>query len=178
DRDRRPLCREGSRRWLSDHRSRKSGSSRAAVVGMPHLPDQRCRRDPACDAREPLMDLLGPLFRREAGRLLAIMTRAFRVHNIALAEDVVQEALCRALEVWKLRGVPENPSAWLITTAKNCALDTLRRAETARNFAPELARLLEQRRTLPTAVEELLDRSAINDDQLRMMFSCCNPALS
>ena len=58
------------------------------------------------------------LFRREAGRMVATLTRIFGVHNLALAEDVVQDAFCRALEVWKFRGVPENPSAWLMATAK------------------------------------------------------------
>jgi predicted RNA polymerase sigma factor len=54
-------------------------------------------------------------------------TRIFGVHNLALAEDVVQDAFCRALEVWAFRGVPENPSAWLMAAAKNRALDVLRR---------------------------------------------------
>jgi predicted RNA polymerase sigma factor len=61
------------------------------------------------------------LFRREAGRLVATLTRIFGVRNLALAEDVVQDAFCRALEVWKFRGVPENPSAWLMATAKHRA---------------------------------------------------------
>jgi DNA-directed RNA polymerase specialized sigma24 family protein len=65
------------------------------------------------------------------------------VHNLALAEDVVQDAFCRALEVWKFRGVPENPSARLLATAKNRALDVLRRQRTAHTFAPELGRLLD-----------------------------------
>jgi predicted RNA polymerase sigma factor len=58
------------------------------------------------------------LFRREAGRLVATLTRIFGVHNLALAEDVVQDAFCRALEVWKFRGMPENPSAWLMAHRK------------------------------------------------------------
>ena len=58
------------------------------------------------------------LFRHEAGRLVAALTRVFGVHNLALAEDVVQDALCRALEVWKFRGTPADPSAWLLATAK------------------------------------------------------------
>src|SRR6516164_8190613 len=118
------------------------------------------------------------LFRREAGRMVATLTRVFGVHNLALAEDVVQEAFCRALEVWKFRGVPENPSAWLMATAKNRALDVLRRERTARTFAPELGRLLESEWTLAPVVEELFAANAIKDDQLRMMFSCCHPRLS
>src|ERR1700733_10501909 len=100
------------------------------------------------------MELAEHLFRHEAGRLVAALTRVFGVHNLALAEDVVQDALCRALEVWKLRGMPENPSAWLMATAKNQALDVLRRERTARTFAPELGRLLETEWTLAPAVEE------------------------
>jgi RNA polymerase sigma factor (sigma-70 family) len=117
------------------------------------------------------------LFRREAGRMVAALTRLFGVHNLALAEDVVQDAFVRALEVWKLRGVPENPSAWLMATAKNRALDILRRERTARTYAPELGRLLESEWTLTPAVAEAFGESAIRDDQLRMMFSCCHPQL-
>jgi RNA polymerase sigma-70 factor (ECF subfamily) len=118
------------------------------------------------------------LFRREAGRMVATLTRIFGVHNLALAEDVVQDAFCRALEVWKFRGVPENPSAWLMTTAKHRALDVLRRERTASTFAPELGRLLESEWTLVPVVEELFAAHAIKDDQLRMMFSCCQPRLT
>jgi len=59
--------------------------------------------------------------------MVAALTRVFGVHNLALAEDVVQDTFYRALEVWKFRGVSENPSAWLMASAKNRALDVLRR---------------------------------------------------
>jgi RNA polymerase sigma factor (sigma-70 family) len=117
------------------------------------------------------------LFRREAGRMISALTRVFGVHNLALAEDVVQDALCRALETWSLRGVPDNPSAWLMTTARNRALDVLRRERTARTFAPELGRLLESEWTLAPTLASLFEPEAIKDDQLRMMFSCCQPRL-
>jgi RNA polymerase sigma-70 factor (ECF subfamily) len=117
------------------------------------------------------------LFRREAGRMVATLTRIFGVHNLALAEDVVQDAFCRAVEVWKFHGVPENPSAWLMATAKNRALDVLRRQRTARTFAPELGRLLHSEWTVAPVVEELFGPKEIKDDQLRMMFSCCHPRL-
>ena len=124
------------------------------------------------------MELSEHLFRHEAGRMVATLTRIFGVHNLGLAEDVVQEAFCRALEVWKFRGVPENPAAWLMTTAKNRALDVLRRERTARTFAPELTRQLESEWTLAPTVEEEFGPIAVKDDELRMMFSCCNPHLS
>jgi RNA polymerase sigma-70 factor (ECF subfamily) len=110
--------------------------------------------------------------------MVATLTRIFGVQNLALAEDVVQDAFCRALEVWKFRGLPENPSAWLMATAKNRALDVLRRERTARTFAPELGRLLESEWTLAPTVEEQFTESAIKDDLLRMIFSCCHPRLS
>jgi hypothetical protein len=64
--------------------------------------------------------------------MVAVLTRLFGVHNLALAEDVVQDAFCRALEGWSFRGVPGNPAAWLMAAAKNRALDALRRERTAR----------------------------------------------
>src|SRR5258707_3766570 len=118
------------------------------------------------------MELSEHLFRREAGRMVAALTRIYGIHNLALAEDVVQAAFCRALEVWKFCGVPENPSAWLMASAKNRALDVLRRERTARAFAPELGRLLESEWTLAPAIAEQFEPEAIKDDQLRMMFSC------
>jgi RNA polymerase sigma-70 factor (ECF subfamily) len=118
------------------------------------------------------------LFRREAGRMVSALTRIFGIHNLALAEDVVQDTFCRALEVWRIRGMPDNPSAWLMTAARNRALDVLRRQRTAITFAPELGRLLESEWTLAPAVDEILASDAIQDSMLRMMFSCCHPRLS
>src|SRR5262249_21847449 len=134
-------------------------------------------RSAAGNENERVMGLDEHLFRREAGRMIATLTRIFGVHNLALAEDVVQDAFCRAVEVWKFRGVPANPSAWLMATAKNRALDVLRRERTARTFAPELTRLLEGEWTLVPTIEEQFQEHAIKDDLLRMMFSCCHPRL-
>jgi RNA polymerase sigma factor (sigma-70 family) len=124
------------------------------------------------------MELSEHLFRRESARMVAALTRIFGVHNLALAEDVVQDAFCRALEVWRTRGLPDKPSAWLMTAAKNRALDVLRRERTARTFAPEMGRLLESEWTTLPIVEEAFAAPAIKDEQLRMMFSCCHPRLS
>ena len=121
------------------------------------------------------VDVSEHLFRRESGRLVSALTRIFGVHNLALAEDVVQDAFCRALEVWKVRGVPDNPSGWLMAVARNRALDIVRRQRTARTFAPELTRVLESEWTLASTVEEAFATATIRDEQLRMMFSCCDP---
>jgi RNA polymerase sigma factor (sigma-70 family) len=104
--------------------------------------------------------------------------RPFGVHNLAFVEDVVQDAFCRALEAWSFRGVPENPSAWLMSVAKNRTLDILRREKTATTYEPELSRFLQSEWTLASAVDERFTDDAIHDDQLRMMFSCCHPRLS
>src|SRR4029077_9635484 len=117
------------------------------------------------------------LFRLESGRMVAALTRIFGVHNLALAEDVVQDAFCRALEVWKARGLPENPSAWLMMTAKHRALDIIRRQRTARVFAPEITRQLEADWAVTPLVGEAFAAPRGRDEQLRMMFSCCHPRL-
>jgi RNA polymerase sigma-70 factor (ECF subfamily) len=123
------------------------------------------------------VELSEHLFRREAGRITATLTRIFGFHNLELAEDVVQDAFCRAMELWKFEGVPENPAAWLMTTAKNRALDVLRRERTARTFAPEVGRYIESEWTLVPRLQELFSEHEIQDDLLRMMFSCCHPQL-
>ena len=124
------------------------------------------------------MDIEDHFFRHEFGRIVATLTRLFGVGNLALAEDVAQDAFCRAMETWKLRGLPKNPSAWLMATARNRALDVLRRERTAIVSEPELTRFLESEWTLVPTVEEAFSAYAVNDSQLRMMFSCCHPHLS
>ena len=110
--------------------------------------------------------------------MVAALTRIFGMHNLGLAEDVVQDAFCRALEVWKLRGVPDNPAAWLMQAAKNRAIDVLRRERKLLDVAPELERAHESEWTLVPTIEEYFRPSVLKDDQLRLMFSCCDPRLS
>ncbi len=124
------------------------------------------------------MEVSEHLFRHESGRLVAALTRIFGVHNLPLAEDVVQDAFCRALEVWKVKGIPENPAAWLMAVAKHRALDIVRRQQTARTFAPDVSRMLQSEWTLVPAIEHAFAMSTIRDEQLRMMFSCCDPRLA
>ena len=108
---------------------------------------------------------------------MASLTRIFGVHNLALAEDVAQEAFCRALEVWSLRGVPDNPQAWLTATAKNRALDVIRRQRTAACNATELKWMLRNEQEAEPDIEKLFQPDALQDDLLRMMFACCDPRL-
>ena len=86
--------------------------------------------------------LLDHLFRHEAGRLTAAVTRVLGLHNLGLAEDVVHDAFIAALESWKLRGVPDNPAAWLAGAARNRAIDLIRREKTRLRFAPDLGERL------------------------------------
>ena len=67
------------------------------------------------------------LFRHESAKMVAILTRIFGIDHLTLAEDVVQEALARALQVWPFHGVPDNPSAWIMRASRNLALDVVRR---------------------------------------------------
>jgi RNA polymerase sigma factor (sigma-70 family) len=131
--------------------------------------------DSAAETRSP--QLVENLFRHESGRMLAALLRILGLHNFDLAEDVVQDTLVRALETWRFR-VPANPGAWLMLTARNGALDVVRRERSARRFAPELSHLLDSEWTLVGTLDELFLDSEIRDDQLRMMFSCCHPRLA
>ena len=115
------------------------------------------------------------LFRKEGARLVATLTSHFGTHHLQLAEDVVQEALVRALQTWPYRGVPDNPAAWLTQTAKNLALDQLRREQRWNRKQEDIAG--EHERWLSTSgTEERHDTFA--DDTLRMMFVCFHPQLS
>jgi RNA polymerase sigma-70 factor (ECF subfamily) len=120
---------------------------------------------------------VGPFSRREAARLVAVLTRVFGIENLSLAEDVVQETLASAFEAWSYTGVPEHYSALLTTAAKNRAIDVFRRERTARKFAPELSRFVESEWSLGPAVDEMFAGEALGDDELRMMFTCCHPRL-
>ena len=91
-----------------------------------------------------------------------------------LAEDAVQEAFVQALQVWPSRGIPDNPGAWITTTARNRAIDRLRRERTLREKTETLTRLAE----LERLGGDETDMSGIPDDRLRLIFTCCHPALA
>lgn len=116
------------------------------------------------------------LFRQEAGKLIAYLTKVFGFAQLALAEDVVQDALCRALELWPAQGIPTNPSAWLMHVARNRAIDRVRRDRRFQHLAVELLQRLHVHEDLPE--NSLAFTQEIQDDQLRMMFACCHPDLS
>ncbi len=120
-------------------------------------------------------ELTEDLFRQEGARLVATLTAHLGTNQLLLAEDVVQEALVRALQTWPYRGIPDNPAAWLTQTAKNLALDHLRRQRRWNEKQPSIA--AEHERWFSTPFnEEKHDTFA--DDTLRMMFVCFHPQLS
>jgi RNA polymerase sigma-70 factor (ECF subfamily) len=124
---------------------------------------------------EPVAPLVEHFFRHEAGRLVAVLTRFFGFRNFELVEDMVQATLLDALQAWRVRGVPENPSGWVHRIAKNKVLDALRRDEIGRRVTRARAA------TMPSegeGIDDLFLDSEIADSQLRMMFACCHPALA
>ncbi|HZR49578.1 MAG TPA: RNA polymerase sigma factor [Streptosporangiaceae bacterium] len=108
------------------------------------------------------------IFRAEYGRAVAVLTRV--LGDIDLAEDAVQEAFTTAAERWPADGLPPSPAGWIITTARNRAIDRLRR-EAARAGKHAQAALLH-------ASDEPVELGPVHDDRLRLIFTCCHPALS
>ena len=126
---------------------------------------------------EAAHEIVDRLFREEQGRAVATLIRV--TGDFDLAEEVVQDAFVRALETWPERGIPDNPGAWITTTARNRAIDRLRRRQLSVEKIEPLGR--------DTAVELELaasttraedDAMPIADDRLRLIFTCCHPALT
>jgi RNA polymerase sigma factor (sigma-70 family) len=113
------------------------------------------------------------LFRHEWAKMVATLTGIFGVEHLSLAEDVVQEALARALQTWPFYGVPKNPAAWIMRASRNLAVDVVRREKVFRNKEPEIIRLMELADPAPETVG--FPDHEIADDRLRMMFVCCHP---
>ena len=113
------------------------------------------------------------VWRIESARLIAGLARIVR--DVGLAEDLAQDALVAALETWPQSGVPDNPGAWLMATAKHRAIDALRRGATLERKQQELVRELEVALATETRPLEVDD---VADDLLRLVFTCCHPVLS
>jgi RNA polymerase sigma factor (sigma-70 family) len=114
------------------------------------------------------------VWRDESARLVGALTRMTR--DLALAEDLAQDALVAALQQWPRDGVPDNPAAWLMHTAKRRAVDSFRRADTLRRRTTELGEQLEREEVDMPDLDSFVDH--IDDDVLRLIFLTCHPALS
>ena len=110
--------------------------------------------------------------------MVAALARIFGVENLSLAEDVVQEALVRALQTWPFYGVPKNPAAWIMRASRNLALDVVRREKLFRDKEPEIIATLEQWPNNDAPGNTPTLDGEIQDDRLRMMFVCCHPLIS
>ncbi len=111
------------------------------------------------------------LFRHCAGKMVAVLTRVLGLHELQMVEDVVQDAFIKALQSWKIHGIPDNPEAWLLQVARNRTIDILRRKQYYRRFT--------QQQPFPSAeeIEPFFHEQEIADSQLSMVFACCHPLL-
>src|ERR687896_1492128 len=125
------------------------------------------------DVEPSAIGLVEDLFRNEHAHLVAALTRTLGTSNLALAEDVVQDALVRAMHAWRF-GAPRDPKAWIVRTARNRAIDIIRRERRGASLLPELANLSEAADTIDAALAPAADRA----NQLAMMFAVCDPGLT
>ena len=121
--------------------------------------------------------LVDHLFRERSGQMVAWLTRIFGPAHLDLVEEVVQDALVKALQQWPFSGIPHNPSGWLFQVARNGALDVLRRHASFRDRADALARELARSADVLRRQDWRVD-GVIEDDELQMIFLCCHPTLS
>ncbi|HEY0612939.1 MAG TPA: sigma-70 family RNA polymerase sigma factor [Chitinophaga sp.] len=120
------------------------------------------------------------LFRREAGKMVAVLTRIFGAENLETAEDVVQDTLLHAMQSWTDKGIPDNPSAWLFRVARNKAIDIIRRNKHSVqfDFSDDERILLTSNYSLSATMDHFWQEAPVKDDMLRMMFACCHPGVS
>jgi RNA polymerase sigma factor (sigma-70 family) len=138
--------------------------------------DQTSEQDGAATPGE-ISRLTDDLFRHQTGKLISVLTGIFGINRLQLAEDVVQESLVRALRTWPYAGIPKNPAAWLTQTAKNLALDLIRREKLFHDKEPQIIAFMEQWPSDSAAGESPMFESEIRDGRLPLMFTCCHPLL-
>src|SRR5215469_13170750 len=122
---------------------------------------------------DTIQQVVSETFSREADRILAAVIGTVR--DFELAEDALQDALLVALERWSIDGIPHNPSAWITTTARHKAIDRLRRENTLARKQVVLQALLEREEQRG---DEEMEETSIPDERLKLMFTCCHPALA
>ena len=113
------------------------------------------------------------LFRQESGKMISVLTNHFGIHNLDLVEDAVQEAFIKAFQSWKISGTPNNPIGWLYKTAKNKAIDVLRKEKKL----PEVLEKTQFVQDSNATAQEYFSEYEIEDSQLQMMFAICHPTL-
>ncbi len=118
--------------------------------------------------------LVDHLFRKEAGRITALLVRIFGLKQIEIAEDIVQETLIDALNQWSIGEIPANPSGWLLQVAKRKTINLLKREQRAQVYVQQE---LAKSRTVDGSWGDFFLEEHIGDSQLRMIFACCHPVL-
>lgn len=137
---------------------------------------QAAETRPAQRAGSDIHSSIDAVWRIEAARLIAALTRMVR--DVGLAEDLAQDALVAALERWPQTGIPDNPGAWLMATAKHRAIDNLRRGKMLDRKHEQLGyELAGSQQLTPDAINEAID-TPVSDDLLRLIFIACHPVLS
>src|SRR5437773_8463884 len=120
--------------------------------------------------------VIDAVWRIESAKIIAGLTRIVR--DVGLAEELAQDALVAALERWPESGVPDNPGAWLMATAKHRAIDGLRRSRRLELKREELGREIEARQAMAEADLDVAIDDQVGDDVLSLMFAACHPVLS
>ncbi|MDB5222491.1 MAG: putative polymerase, sigma-24 subunit, subfamily [Chitinophagaceae bacterium] len=120
-------------------------------------------------------ELIPHLFRTEFRKIVSVLSKLFGIEHIEIAEDIVSDTFLSASELWGLKGLPENPTAWLYTVAKNKTKDYLKRNHL---FAQKIATEIKYISTATAEIEIDLSTKNINDSQLAMMFTVCNPCIA
>lgn len=127
---------------------------------------------------ENINQLIDHLFRHESGRMVSVLTKILGAENIDLAENVVQDAIIEAINQWTYKGVPENPTGWLYNVAKYKALNFIKREKVHQKYSSEVIHFLQSEWTAEAAINLFFSEQEIEDDVLRMMFTCCHPSIS
>jgi RNA polymerase sigma-70 factor (ECF subfamily) len=145
------------------------------IVMSEHVMSERVMSE---RSTEPIRELLDSLYRVDSGRILATLIRL--LDDLDLAEEAMHEAFAAALSLWPSSGVPGNPRPWLISTARFKAIDTLRRRARVDASQDELVRHLEAQWSSAEKAnqENSLEEQYLEDDRLRLIFTCCHPSLA
>jgi RNA polymerase sigma factor (sigma-70 family) len=143
-----------------------------------HLSIVKIKLHQAVQSMSNINETIDHLFRRESGKMVSVLTRLLGLQSLETAQDIVQDSLLQAMNVWPYKGIPGNPTAWLYRAAKNKAIDILRREKKFKELSPEYAYLLQSEYGLTSTVNNLFLENEIEDSQLRMMFACGHPSIA
>jgi RNA polymerase sigma factor (sigma-70 family) len=123
-------------------------------------------------SRPSVNKVVDHLFRHESVKMVAVLTKMLGIDHLDVAQDIVQDTLLKAMRIWSLQGLPDNPPAWLYTVARNKAIDFVRAKKTRNKVAIE-----NTPETFDAVTMDIFGEGQIQDSMLRMIFACCHPAI-